>query len=107
MSARVLWQLLLRTATRTLGYRATFFVYMAGAVVGPTISLLVWLTVGEQGVALPYDREQFVTYYVLLATVSLITASWVAEYGIADAIRGGGLSPLLLRPAPAILHYTT
>ncbi len=105
MSTRVLWQLVLRAAATTLEYRATFFVYMAGAVIGPTVSLLVWLTVSEQGVALPYDRAQFVTYYVLLATVSLLTASWVAEYGIADDIREGGLSPLLLRPAPAILHY--
>ncbi|MDP9383087.1 MAG: ABC-2 family transporter protein [Chloroflexota bacterium] len=105
MNVRFLYQLALRTMMRTLEYRATFFVYMTGAVIGPTISLLVWLTVSQQGLSLPYDREQCVTYYVLLATVSLLTASWVAEYGLADAIRLGKLSPLLLRPAPAILHY--
>ena len=104
-SGRALRALILRTAMRTLEYRATFFVYMAGGVVGPVIALLVWLTVGEQGVRLPYGREQLVTYYLLLATVSLLTATWVAEYDLAEAIRQGKLSPLLLRPVPPILHY--
>ena len=103
--ASVLWRLILPTIMRTLEYRATFFVYMVGAVAGPTISLLVWLTVSEQGVALPYDREQFVTYYVLLGMVSQLTASWVAEYNLAEAIREGQISRLRLRPVPSILHY--
>lgn len=105
MRARVLWRLVLPAAMRTLEYRATFFVYMVGAVAGPMIALLVWLAVAEGGVRLPYDRARFVTYYVLLATVALLTASWTAEYALADAIRLGTLSPLLLRPAPQILHY--
>jgi ABC-2 type transport system permease protein len=90
---------------RTLEYRATFLVYMVGAVAGPMISLLVWLAVSGQGALLPYDREQLVTYYLLLGAVSLLTASWVGEYDLAEAIRLGKISPLLLRPAPEILHY--
>jgi hypothetical protein len=75
----------------------------AGTVVVPVISLLVWLTVGEQGVPLPYDRSQFVTYYVLLSVVSMLTATWLVGY-VAETIRLGGLSPWLLRPAPYITH---
>jgi ABC-2 type transport system permease protein len=90
---------------KTLEYRATFVVYTIGAMVGPTISLLVWLTVSEQGVPLPYARDQFVTYYILLSVVSMLTASWVAEYDLADAIRMGELSAMLLQPVRPILHY--
>lgn len=105
MNLRVLWRLILPAIMRTLEYRATTFVYMIGAVAGPTISLLVWLTVSEQGVPLPFAREQFVTYYILLSLVSLLTSSWVAEYDLAEAIRTGRISPLLLRPARPIMEY--
>jgi ABC-2 type transport system permease protein len=105
MSPRYPWRLVLLPMMRSLEYRTTFFVYMIGAVAGPVISLLVWLTVSDQGVQLPYDREQFVTYYLLLSLVSLLTSTWVAEYDLADAIRLGRLSPLLLRPVAPILHY--
>jgi len=99
------WRLALPPMMKSLEYRTTFFVYMVGAVAGPVISLLVWLTVSDQGIRLPYDREQFVTYYLLLSTVSLLTSTWVAEYDLADAIRLGHLSPLLLRPVAPVLHY--
>ncbi len=40
----------------TLEYRGAFLIYMIGNIAVPIISLLVWLTVSEQGVALPLDR---------------------------------------------------
>ena len=88
----------------TLEYRGAFFVYMVNTVVTPMIYLLVWLTVSEQGVRLPYDRGQFVTYYVLLSVVSMLTGTWLAIF-LADEIRLGTLSPWLLRPGPFIAHY--
>ena len=88
----------------TLEYRAAFFVYMVNTVAAPVIYLLVWLTVSEQGVRLPYDRSQFVTYYVLLSVVSMLTGTWQATF-LADDIRLGGLSPWLLRPGPVIAHW--
>ena len=99
------WRLVLPSMMKSLEYRTTFFVYMVGAVAGPMITLLVWLTVSDQGVLLPYDRKQFVSYYLLLSTVALMTSTWVAEYDLADSIRLGRLSPLLLRPVAPILHY--
>ncbi|MDQ5850637.1 MAG: ABC-2 family transporter protein [Chloroflexota bacterium] len=104
MTVRLLWRLVARNVIVTLEYRGAFFILMVNTVVGPLVSLLVWLTVSEQGVRLPYDRSQFVTYYVLLSVVSMLTATWLAEY-LAEEIRLGGLSPVLLRPVPFIAHY--
>jgi ABC-2 type transport system permease protein len=86
-----------------MAYRGAFFLLMLSTGLTPVISLLVWLTVGAQGVRLPYDRGQFVTYFLLLAVVSMLTASWIAQYTAAD-IRQGKLSPDLLQPANPILY---
>jgi ABC-2 type transport system permease protein len=88
----------------TIEYRAAFLIFMINVVAGPVIALLVWLTVGEQGVRLPYNRSQFVTYYLLLSVVSMLTSTWLAPY-VAEQIRLGGLSPWLLRPAPYIANF--
>lgn len=96
---RVIWRLVVMNVMATLEYRGAFLVYMINTVVGPVISLLVWLTVSEQGVRLPYDRRQFVTYYVLLSVVSMLTSTWLADF-VARGIRLGDLSPWLLRPVP-------
>jgi ABC-2 type transport system permease protein len=103
MNARVLYRLTVMNVMITLEYRGAFVVYMFNAVVGPLIPLLVWLTVSAQGVPLPYDRSQFVTYYVMLGVVSVLAGTWLAEY-LAEGIRLGTLSPWLLRPAPRIAH---
>ena len=102
MKLRLLSRLVAKDVMVTFEYRGAFFVYMLGSVAGPVVSLLVWLRVSEEGVRLPYDRGQFVTYYVLLTVVSMLTATWLAEY-VAEAIRLGGLSHALLRPAPYVL----
>jgi ABC-2 type transport system permease protein len=104
MSARALWRLVVCHVNMTLAYRGAFFLYMALNVTGPLIALAVWLTVSEQGVALPYSRSQFVTYYVMLSIVTMLTGSWGSPY-IAQGIRTGALSPVLLRPMPVILDY--
>ncbi len=101
---RVIWRQVLMNVMLTLEYRGAFFVYMVYVVAAPLISLLVWLTVSEQGVQLPYDRSQFVTYYVLLGLVNMLTNTWLGPY-VADSIRLGGLSEHLLRPAPYVAHY--
>ncbi len=103
MNARVLWRMIAMNVMMTLAYRGAFFIYMVNNVAVPLISLLVWLTVSEQGVRLPYTRDQFVTYYVLLSVVAMLTGAWLAAYE-AEEIRLGRLSPWLLRPAPYIAH---
>lgn len=101
MKLRVLRQLLAMNIMINLEYRAAMFLFMVDAIVNPLITLQIWLTVSAQGVQLPYSREQFVTYYVLLSFVSMITSTWLAPF-TADKIRLGRLSPWLLRPAPYI-----
>ncbi len=101
---RIVARLVKMNVMLTLEYRVGFFISMINLVMNPTIALLVWLTVSESGVPLPYDRGQFVTYFVLMALVSLATQTWTAEY-VEQDIRDGHLNKSLLRPAPNILHY--
>lgn len=101
--ARTLWREVINNVVMTLEYRGAFLIYMVNTIAVPVVSLLVWLTVGEQGVSLPYNRGQFVTYFLLSSIVSMLTGAWLAPY-VAEQIRLGGLSPYLLRPAPYILH---
>ena len=104
MTPRLIWRIVAMNVMMTIEYRAAFLILMINAIASPLISLLVWLTVSEQGVRLPYDRGQFVTYYVLLSVVSMLTSTWLAPY-VAEEIRLGGLSPWLLRPAPYIVNF--
>src|SRR5918998_220888 len=103
MTVGLLWRIVGMNVVMTLEYRGAFLIYMINTVVSPVIALLVWLTVAEQGVALPYDRSQFVTYFLLLSLVSMLTGVWLAGY-LAETIRLGGLSAWLVRPAPYIAH---
>ncbi|HEY3109754.1 MAG TPA: ABC-2 family transporter protein [Chloroflexota bacterium] len=101
--ARVLRRLVAKNLALTLAYRGAFFILMLSTVISPLVSLLIWRTVIDHGVRLPLDRSQFVTYYVLLGLVSMLTGVWQAPY-TAETIRLGRLSPELLRPAPVILQ---
>jgi ABC-2 type transport system permease protein len=101
---RLAAQLVKMNVMLTMEYRVGFFIAMVNLVLRPAIALLVWLTVARAGVRLPYDREQFVTYFVLMGLVSLATQTWTWEYVAAD-IRRGDLNKVLVRPAPHVLHY--
>ena len=102
MRPRLLYRWTAANVQMTLAYRGSFILLMFHTVMAPLISLLIWLTVSEQGVPLPYDRSQFVTYFTLLGVVAMLTGSWMAFY-IAERIRLGGLSRDLVRPAPALV----
>jgi len=104
MTLRVIWRHTLMNVMNTIEYRGAFLIYMINVVAGPLVSLLVWLTVSEQGVRLPYDRSQFVTYYVLLSLVSMLTSTWAGGF-LAQNIRLGSLSPMLLRPVTPLAGY--
>ena len=104
LTLRVIRRMVALNVMETLEYRGAFFVFMVNTVVTPLVSLLVWLTVSEQGVSLPYDRSQLVTYYVLLSVVSMLTGTWGASF-LADDIRLGSLSKWLLRPSPFIAGW--
>jgi ABC-2 type transport system permease protein len=104
MSLRTLRRLTAINVAVTLEYRGAFLIYMINTVAAPLISLAAWLAVSEQGVALPFDRSQLVTYYVLLGVVAMLTDTWAAMF-VAESIRTGELSSRLLRPAPPILDF--
>lgn len=102
MNLKALRRLIALNLTGTLEYRGEFVIYMVSAVSTPVLSLLVWLAVSEQGADLPLDRDQLVTYYVLLGIVFMLTSSWLSGH-LAEQIRLGDLSPWLLRPIPYAL----
>ena len=104
MTLRLFRMLVARDVASTMEYRGGFFLLMVRVLLGPIISLAVWLTVSEQGVALPYSREQFVSYYLLLGLATMLTGTWLGEY-LAQEIRLGELSLNLLRPVPIIANY--
>lgn len=99
-----LWRLTANNMSVTLEYRGAFLILMFNNLAYPLISLLVWLTVSDQGVALPYERRQFVTYFLMLGLVSMLTSTWAA-YFVAENIRNGDLSAKLMRPQPPIIEY--
>src|SRR5439155_7558590 len=101
---RVLIRMVKMNVMLTVEYRVSFFISMGNLVLRPAIALLVWLAASDAGVHLPYDRSQFVTYFVLMGLVSLATQTWTAEY-VEEDIRYGDLNKSLLRPAPNVLHY--
>ena len=101
---RVFTRMIKMNVMLTMEHRVSFFISMGNLVLQPAIALLVWLAASDAGVQLPYDRSQFVTYFVLMGLVSLATQTWTAEY-VEEDIRYGDLNKSLLRPAPNVLHY--
>lgn len=101
---RVLRRMLAMNVMLTIEYRTAFLILMVSSVLVSVVSLLVWLRVLDEGVRLPYERGQLVTYYVLLSVVSIVTSTWLAEY-VAEQIRTGRLSGTLTRPYPYILFH--
>ncbi|MFO7168788.1 MAG: ABC-2 family transporter protein [Chloroflexota bacterium] len=104
MILRTLWRHVACNVAMTLEYRGAFLIYMLNTIAGPLVALGVWLAASEHGAALPFGRDQLVTYYVLLSLVVMLTGTWAAMF-VAESIRTGSLSPLLLRPVPPILDY--
>jgi len=100
---RVLRRMIAMDVMNNLEYRGAFLLFMVGLIATPVISLLVWLAVSSGSHGLPFDRQQFVTYYVLLSVTTMVTSVWLGPF-VAENIRLGGLSPWLLRPAPFILN---
>lgn len=104
MSLRTLWRITTMSVMHAAEYRGAQLIYVVSFVIGPLISLLVWLTISAHGVSFPYSRSEFITYYVMLTVVSMLTASWLVHFLDQD-IRLGGLSRWLVRPAPVVAQY--
>ena len=96
-SLRVIRRLIAIDLSTAMVYRGEFLLYMVSAVLGPTISLLVWRAALASGAELPVDAEYLTTYFVLLGVVSMLTSSWISGY-LAESIRGGTLSIWIVRP---------
>ncbi|WP_193106655.1 ABC-2 family transporter protein [Brachybacterium sp. FME24] len=92
-----------RDLTVTLTNRAWVVLLQLGAVTPPVVSLLVWTGAIARGATPPVPADRIVTWFVLVAVVSMVTSSWTASF-LAEDIRTGGLSIWLVRPCPALAH---
>ena len=88
----------------SLSHRATFFLWMFTDLTGTLVSLGVWLAVSESAQALPMDRSQLVTYFIVRAVVPTFTISWLVHL-VPENIREGHLSVHLLRPVTPLAYF--
>lgn len=95
-TARTFGALVSRDIQITLTYRGWLFWLLLGNLPVPVISLLVWQGAAALGAELPVDQNYLVTYFVLVALVSMLTSSWSAGF-LADSIRLGDLASWLVR----------
>jgi len=100
---RTLLALIRRDLTVVLTYRAWLAMIQVSTITGPVVSLLVWQGALDLGAAPPVSRDFLVTYFVLVALVSMLTSSW-SSWFIADSIRHGELSSWLVRPVSVHLN---
>jgi ABC-2 type transport system permease protein len=86
-----------------LQYRASLFIWMIGQVLEPLIYLVVWSTVSASrgGSVGDFTSAQFAAYYIVFMLVNQLTYTWIM-YEYEYRIRGGLLSPALLRPVHPI-----
>lgn len=96
-SLRIIRRLIAIDLSTAMVYRGEFLLYMISAVLGPTISLMIWRTALSSGADLPVDAEYLTTYFVLLGVVSMLTSSWISGF-LAESIRDGNLSIWIVRP---------
>ncbi len=96
-SLRIIRRLIAIDLSTAMVYRGEFLLYMVSAVLGPTISLMIWRAALASGAELPVDVEYLTTYFVLLGVVSMLTSSWISGF-LAEEIRDGKLSIWIVRP---------
>lgn len=94
---RIIRRLIAIDLSTAMVYRGEFLLYMVSAVLGPTISLIVWRAAIASGADLPVDAGYLTTYFVLLGVVSMLTSSWISGF-LAESIRDGTLSIWIVRP---------
>lgn len=100
---RVLRRLTAIEIVASLMYRTQFVVFMLSSVASIIVGMFIWLRVEESGASLPVDREFIVTYYLVLAVVRTLVATWHSEF-LAQVIRRGELNAWLVRPGSYLLN---
>lgn len=99
---RLLGRMVALGISSNMAYRGDFVFFMLGAVFSPLLAALIWRTAIASGASLPVDSSYVISYFVLLAVVSVITSAWLSGFMAGD-IRNGTLSPWLARPGSYLL----
>jgi len=96
---RIFGQLVKTSFAVQVQYRASSYIWLIGAILEPTIYLIVWSTVAEmQGGAVDgMTARDFAAYYIALMVINQWTFTWIMwEYEY--YIRDGSLAKWLMRP---------
>src|SRR5512147_2071342 len=103
MNHRGGWALVKSTWFSWLQYRSFFFLLAFGWMIPPLVYLLVWSTAAGGKPIQGLTPGEFVAYYLVLILVNQLTYAQT-NWTVGDVIRGGSLSPILLRPLSPLYH---
>ncbi len=84
--------------SKHLAYRFKLFIWVAAAIVEPLIWSALWYVTAKNGKGMSLTSDQVLTYYLFIAFVSRITASWTFD-DLREKILNGSYSKYLLLPA--------
>ncbi len=89
----------------SMAYSASTFVWLAIAMLEILVPMIIWLSATPIGGSFGgFTKSQILTYYALMTFVGNFTFWWV-HFGIAERVRSGDLSNLLLKPFSAIRYF--
>jgi ABC-2 type transport system permease protein len=105
MRTLLLYPALLRAAfAEAVAYRAEFLIWMLTTTM-PLVMLALWSAVAAEAPLGRFDEREFVTYFLAMLLVRMLTGSWVV-WLLVDEIRRGALAQRLLRPVHPIVAYS-
>jgi ABC-2 type transport system permease protein len=86
-----------------LQYRASLAIWLLGQILGPLVTLSVWMSVSRSGAgsAGGYGPSDFAAYFIVLMLVNHLTFTWIM-FELEYRIRHGTMSIALLRPVHPI-----
>lgn len=87
-----------------VAYRAEFLVWILTTNM-PLVMMGLWTAVAAGGPVAGFDQRDFVTYYLAVLIVRIITNNWLVWEMTMD-IRQGALATRLLRPISPLVQYS-
>lgn len=98
------WTLLKMKMSQTLQYRGDMLIYTIEGTISAIVALSVWLSISTGGSNLPLNRNEIITYFLLIMFVGTWTNTWSSAF-IPNDIRQGRLSRYLVKPISYSADY--
>lgn len=87
-----------------VAYRAEFLVWILTTNM-PLVMMGLWTAVAASGPVAGFDQRDFVTYYLAVLVVRIVTNNWLVWEMTMD-VRQGALATRLLRPVSPLVQYS-